>query len=115
MALLKSRFTLKSDSEAIKSSSSRVAEEAVGQTVRVVVVVVSSIISFEINCPLLLKIIKIKILKYSKKFKLGKTACFITVKRQNYLFVEEIDVSNSSKSESTDGRVGMTLVFVELE
>jgi len=40
---------LKSDSEAIKSSNSRVAEEAVGQTVRVVVVVVSSIIIFEIN------------------------------------------------------------------
>lgn len=48
-------LTLKSDSEAIKSSNSRVAEEADGQTVRVVVVVVSSIIIFEINCPLLLK------------------------------------------------------------
>lgn len=48
-------LTLKSDREAIKSSSSRVAEEAVGQTVRVVVVVVSSIIIFEITCPLLLK------------------------------------------------------------
>ncbi|KAE9538144.1 hypothetical protein AGLY_006116 [Aphis glycines] len=62
-------LTLKSDSEAIKSSSSRVAEEAVGQTVRVVVVVVSSIIIFEINCP--------------------------------------FDESNSSKRESTDGRVGI--------
>lgn len=47
-------LTLKSDSEAIKSSNSRVAEEAVGQTVRVVVVVVSSIINFETICPLLL-------------------------------------------------------------
>ncbi|KAF0766839.1 protein ANTAGONIST OF LIKE HETEROCHROMATIN PROTEIN 1-like [Aphis craccivora] len=36
-------LTLKSDSEAIKSSSSRVAEEAVGQTVRVVVVVTNLI------------------------------------------------------------------------
>lgn len=47
-------FTLKSDSEAIKSSSSRVAEEAVGHTVRVVVVVVSSVIILEIICPFLL-------------------------------------------------------------
>lgn len=46
-------FTLKSDSEAIKSSSSRVAEEAVGHTVRVIVVL-SSFIILEINCPLLL-------------------------------------------------------------
>lgn len=52
-------LTLKSDSEAIKSSSSRVADEAVGQTVRVVVVVVSSIISFEIICPLLLLLKKL--------------------------------------------------------
>jgi hypothetical protein len=74
---------LKSDSEAIKSSNSRVAEEAVGQTVRVVVVVVSSIIIFEINCPLLL--------------------------------FEESDVSNSSKRESTDGRVGIFTVFFGIE